>query len=44
MIINAFKDKIFPLYSGDYFQQQEDETSEADSDDELILSFIELYN
>ena len=40
MIISAFKDKIFPLYSG-YYSQQEDEISKVDSDDELIGELVD---
>ena len=37
IIINAFQDKIFLPYSGNCFQQQEDDISESDFDDDELI-------
>ena len=33
MIINAFKNKLFPLYSGNYYEEFKEESSESEGED-----------
>ena len=34
MIINAFKNKLFPLYSGNYYEEFKEESSESEGENE----------
>ena len=34
MIINAFKNKLFPLHSGNHYKKFEEESSEGEGEDE----------
>ena len=34
MIINAFKNKLFPLYSGNYYEEFKEKSSESEGEDE----------
>ena len=35
MIINAFKNKLFPLYSGNYYEEFKEESSESEGEDKI---------
>ena len=34
MIVDAFKNKLFPLYSGNYYEEVREESSESKDEDE----------
>ena len=40
MIINAFKNKLFPFYSGNYYEESEKESSEI----EIEILILVLLN
>ena len=35
MIINAFKNKLFPFYSGNYYEEFKEESSESEGEDKI---------
>ena len=35
MIINVFKNKLFPLYSANYYEEFKEESSESEGEDEI---------
>ena len=46
MIINAFKNKLFPLHSGNYYQKFKEESSESEDempDNDIIEQITKLY-
>ena len=35
MIVNAFKNKLFPFYSGNYYEEFKEESVESEGEDEI---------